>query len=163
MLSPKWSRRPPFLCAAKPDPSVVWEKAHVKVQLPVRGHRAHSAKERRYRGTSGPNSSRAMIGTSSLLLRTLLPPCHARAGVGHWQPWDRLHSNKRSVSLLNSEDTHSYKNDYSRFLRVGEIGCIYMIPLVGAGRFERPTPCAQGRCATRLRYAPTGVALLILQ
>jgi hypothetical protein len=31
-----------------------------------------------------------------------------------------------------------------------------LIPLVGAGRFERPTPCAQGRCATRLRYAPTG-------
>ena len=27
--------------------------------------------------------------------------------------------------------------------------------LVGAIRFERPTPCAQGRCATRLRYAPT--------
>src|SRR5579864_1862005 len=27
--------------------------------------------------------------------------------------------------------------------------------LVGAGRFERPTPCAQGKCATRLRYAPT--------
>src|ERR1051326_2731932 len=27
--------------------------------------------------------------------------------------------------------------------------------MVGAGRFERPTPCAQGRCATRLRYAPT--------
>ena len=31
--------------------------------------------------------------------------------------------------------------------------------LVGAGRFERPTPCAQGRCATRLRYAPTGYSL----
>ena len=29
------------------------------------------------------------------------------------------------------------------------------LSLVGAGRFERPTPCAQGRCATRLRYAPT--------
>ena len=27
--------------------------------------------------------------------------------------------------------------------------------LVGAPRFERGTPCAQGRCATRLRYAPT--------
>ncbi len=27
--------------------------------------------------------------------------------------------------------------------------------MVGAGRFELPTPCAQGRCATRLRYAPT--------
>ena len=34
--------------------------------------------------------------------------------------------------------------------------------MVGAGRFERPTPCAQGRCATRLRYAPTFTALLIL-
>jgi hypothetical protein len=34
--------------------------------------------------------------------------------------------------------------------------------LVGAGRFERPTPCAQGRCATRLRYAPTFYVCLIL-
>src|SRR5690348_2165577 len=37
-----------------------------------------------------------------------------------------------------------------------------MSGLVGAGRFELPTPCAQGRCATRLRYAPTGKASLIL-
>ena len=35
--------------------------------------------------------------------------------------------------------------------------------LVGAGRFERPTPCAQGRCATRLRYAPTCEGLFILK
>src|SRR5437868_4279695 len=35
--------------------------------------------------------------------------------------------------------------------------------MVGAGRFERPTPCAQGRCATRLRYAPTFAALFILK
>ena len=34
--------------------------------------------------------------------------------------------------------------------------------MVGAGRFERPTPCAQGRCATRLRYAPTFCASLML-
>ena len=27
--------------------------------------------------------------------------------------------------------------------------------LVGARGFEPPTPCAQGRCATRLRYAPS--------
>src|SRR5216684_4480823 len=27
--------------------------------------------------------------------------------------------------------------------------------LVGARGFEPRTPCAQGRCATRLRYAPT--------
>jgi hypothetical protein len=30
-----------------------------------------------------------------------------------------------------------------------------LIVLVGAVRFELTTPCAQGRCATRLRYAPT--------
>ncbi len=35
-----------------------------------------------------------------------------------------------------------------------EFDPICLILLVGAGRFERPTPCAQGRCATRLRYAP---------
>jgi hypothetical protein len=29
--------------------------------------------------------------------------------------------------------------------------------MVGARGFEPPTPCAQGRCATRLRYAPTTV------
>jgi hypothetical protein len=28
--------------------------------------------------------------------------------------------------------------------------------MVGATGFEPVTPCAQGRCATRLRYAPTG-------
>src|SRR4030095_16113019 len=27
--------------------------------------------------------------------------------------------------------------------------------MVGASRFELPPPCAQGRCATRLRYAPS--------
>ena len=30
--------------------------------------------------------------------------------------------------------------------------------LVGAIGFEPTTPCAQGRCATRLRYAPTFTA-----
>jgi hypothetical protein len=29
---------------------------------------------------------------------------------------------------------------------------------IGAPRFELGTPCAQGRCATRLRYAPTVIA-----
>ena len=36
--------------------------------------------------------------------------------------------------------------------------------LVGATGFEPATPCAQGRCATRLRYAPTvdsqGIAII---
>src|SRR5438445_9220748 len=35
--------------------------------------------------------------------------------------------------------------------------------LVGAIGFEPTTPCAQGRCATRLRYAPTRSAGLILK
>jgi hypothetical protein len=30
-----------------------------------------------------------------------------------------------------------------------------LFELVGARGFEPRTPCAQGRCATRLRYAPT--------
>ena len=51
---------------------------------------------------------------------------------------------------------------YGGFLRLFKIGRNCLILLVGAGRFERPTPCAQGRCATRLRYAPTSMASLIL-
>ena len=35
--------------------------------------------------------------------------------------------------------------------------------VVGATGFEPATPCAQGRCATRLRYAPTrGRPLIVL-
>ena len=30
--------------------------------------------------------------------------------------------------------------------------------MVGVARFELTTPCAQGRCATRLRYTPTRCA-----
>jgi hypothetical protein len=39
----------------------------------------------------------------------------------------------------------------------------YLKSLVGAPRFELGTSCAQGRRATRLRYAPTCIALLILK
>src|SRR5687768_15076917 len=35
--------------------------------------------------------------------------------------------------------------------------------LVGARGFEPPTPCAQGRCATGLRYAPTVGALYAIE
>ena len=31
----------------------------------------------------------------------------------------------------------------------------YWREIIGASRFERPTPCSQGRCATRLRHAPS--------
>jgi hypothetical protein len=49
------------------------------------------------------------------------------------------------------ENSISHKNGY-----------ILLFLLVGAARFELTTPCAQGRCATRLRYAPTFAASLIL-
>jgi hypothetical protein len=38
----------------------------------------------------------------------------------------------------------------------------FSFQLVGARGFEPRTPCAQGRCATRLRYAPTKKYLFIL-
>ena len=44
---------------------------------------------------------------------------------------------------------------YIQFSEAATNSRMPLILLVGAGRFERPTPCAQGRCATRLRYAPT--------
>src|SRR5579862_1705561 len=41
--------------------------------------------------------------------------------------------------------------------------CNCLKRLVGAWRFELQTSCAQGRCATRLRYAPTRTAPLIIK
>ena len=61
----------------------------------------------------------------------------------------------KSVEQADLEGNHSYKFIYSGFFADVLDGRKLLIPLVGAGRFERPTPCAQGRCATRLRYAPT--------
>ena len=79
----------------------------------------------------------------------LSPPRGCRKGTGEQSVW-------------NLEERHSYKIIYILFRGHSENARIGMILLVGAGRFERPTPCAQGRCATRLRYAPTFCALLIL-
>jgi hypothetical protein len=79
------------------------------------------------------------------------------------------------VSVGKTVDVDSMQNtknvQVSAVLKVGrlskmQVPCLEVrtpfILLVGAGRFERPTPCAQGRCATRLRYAPTFAASLIL-
>src|ERR1035437_4933467 len=57
---------------------------------------------------------------------------------------------------------HSYKFIYSRVFAADPDGRNLLILLVGAVRFELTTPCAQGRCATRLRYAPTFSAPTIL-
>src|SRR5438067_13862228 len=37
----------------------------------------------------------------------------------------------------------------------------FLRDLVGAAGFEPAAPCAQGRCATRLRYAPTCTKFII--
>ena|GEM_PF-2483684 len=58
-------------------------------------------------------------------------------------------------------EARSYKIIYSGILTAAGSDRICLILLVGAPRFELGTPCAQGRCATRLRYAPTGGELLL--
>ena len=60
------------------------------------------------------------------------------------------------AKLLIRRENLSYRIDYSGVLKVARNGRMCLKPLVGAGRFELPTPCAQGRCATKLRHAPTG-------
>ena len=48
--------------------------------------------------------------------------------------------------------------DGGRFVesRLGRSEGKLLILMVGAEGFEPPTLCSQSRCATRLRYAPTG-------
>jgi hypothetical protein len=50
----------------------------------------------------------------------------------------------RVMSRRIFEGNHSYKFIYSGFSRDVLNGRKLLILLVGAGRFERPTPCAQG-------------------
>ena len=52
------------------------------------------------------------------------------------------------------EEFSGPQNNYSGFFRAGWADRNYLILLVGASRFELETSCAQGRRATRLRYAP---------
>ena len=54
-------------------------------------------------------------------------------------------SSRGEFRLLEFEENYSYKIIYSRFCGHPGNARISLISLVGAGRFERPTPCAQGR------------------
>jgi hypothetical protein len=69
--------------------------------------------------------------------------------------WVGLEIAREEFSLLNVVECSSYKIDYSTFSGGPKNATISLNKLVGAARFELTTPCAQGRCATRLRYAPT--------
>ena len=46
---------------------------------------------------------------------------------------------------------------YPAELRAHALQQYRFIRVVGAEGFEPPTLCSQSRCATRLRYSPTGV------
>src|SRR5689334_8611759 len=48
-----------------------------------------------------------------------------------------------------------FRSQAGRMRAGGSVAGKYLQKLVGATGFEPATPCAQGRCATRLRYAPT--------
>ena len=75
--------------------------------------------------------------------------------------WIRLRQEPVRLSeLLRLEEISSYKIIYSGLARHYRNGHNVLILLVGAVRFELTTPCAQGRCATGLRYAPTLKLLL---
>jgi hypothetical protein len=51
-----------------------------------------------------------------------------------------------SFPMLNLEERHSYVFIYSVTFGHPKNARIVLILLVGAGRFERPTPCAQVGC-----------------
>src|SRR5580658_8849041 len=79
--------------------------------------------------------------TGFRLLNSFLPHCHGYLSLLHWRSVGRVVARRGGEAV---------------------VGCRSGL-LVGAGRFERPTPCAQGRCATRLRYAPTFEDFFILK
>ena len=84
------------------------------------------------------------------------PPCE-RKRAGFWHSTGRI-----STGFWHSFGTVEAKKGRKRW-DADQITLLESAGgLVGAGRFERPTPCAQGRCATRLRYAPTVATPLIL-
>ena len=71
---------------------------------------------------------------------------------------DQSHSTQArheiKVLRLNQRAMSNGKNS-SLFLPHHSRLTTHYFLMVGARRFELPTPCAQGRCATRLRYAPS--------
>jgi hypothetical protein len=98
--------------------------------------------------------NRTVTRCATLLLIIRVANCIGRlrsssGAVSDWV-WTRPIRNRIQARL--SED--------SEVRKWGKFACICLkiqsgSVLVGAIGFEPTTPCAQGRCATRLRYAPT--------
>ena len=80
-----------------------------------------------------------------------------RGSCGWWRRWS--HAVQLSQSAYAGVRSR-HENAPKCTVRLLEDVSKLLKKLVGAGRFERPTPCAQGRCATGLRYAPTLKLLL---
>src|SRR5437763_5530979 len=78
-------------------------------------------------------------------------------------PSARLASTVRKVTRVSLNTASPPQILGSRTIRPSKCGAfvfgfgkrLSIMFMVGARGFEPPTPCAQGRCATRLRYAPT--------
>jgi hypothetical protein len=70
----------------------------------------------------------------------------------------RLEAKRRAVESLDNVTITAQLEKWKRCAEQQEerqIAGRKRDELVGAIGFEPTTPCAQGRCATRLRYAPT--------
>src|ERR1700680_3098345 len=120
-----------------------------------------SAAESRTCGLLGGAPSR--IRTSDLQLRRLsLYPAELRALGGVWRF-------QRGVGLPGGIRTPDprlrrpplYPTELQAATRLGQGTTSGRRQVIGAPRFELGTPCAQGRCATRLRYAPTETRIAV--
>jgi len=70
----------------------------------------------------------------------------------------RMEAKRRAVETLGNDTIRSQLDEWQRRAEQTEAPQAARKKrnlLVGARGFEPRTPCAQGRCATRLRYAPT--------
>lgn len=64
-------------------------------------------------------------------------------------------SRRQTLSAASQEGPPAARAKALVWPRTGPHVTSFPLMLVGAERFELPTPCSQNRCATRLRYAPT--------
>src|SRR5713226_7100230 len=73
-----------------------------------------------------------------------------------------VHPAAEQKRLAASEQAAGTKMGTAGRIKLMDRSAKYLKSLVGAPRFELGTSCAQGRRATRLRYAPTKRAASIL-
>jgi hypothetical protein len=77
-----------------------------------------------------------------------------RSGDRYWAQFDAKSgdSRRREADREIAEDSANSRSSFVLWRFLSE--------MVGATGFEPATPCAQGRCATRLRYTPTDSTII---